>query len=350
MTDKVYRAAIIGLGFIGGGDQVAGDQIKQKVENLDGTHLDALSRNPQITLVAGCDLDPGRRERFGKRTSARNYSDWRKMLDKEQLDVVSIATTAQSHADLTVACAQRGIKAVYCEKPIANTVEDAARMIEACKNSGTLLVINHNRRFNPKYRHLRELITAGEIGDLTSVYLRWGSGRLGCVGTHLIDAARMITGREIIAVSGILDESEKPDCRGTDFHDPGCWGLFQMDGGLTGLINAGNQATGPPQLIIEGTLGKAITGKNTVNLEWFDGRVQIWPTGERLMTSMDRALSEIIALLDKLDKPENFSTPAIDALHTFEVIAGMHLSHANGGSRINLPLVGTERDQRVKCA
>ncbi|MCH8265804.1 MAG: Gfo/Idh/MocA family oxidoreductase [Proteobacteria bacterium] len=87
------------------------------------------------------------------------------------------------------------MKVVYCEKPIATSAEEAERMIEACEKSGTLLVINHNRRFNPKYRHLRALIDAGDLGDLTSVYLRWGSGRLGCVGTHLIDSARMLTGQ-----------------------------------------------------------------------------------------------------------------------------------------------------------
>ncbi|MCH8265803.1 MAG: Gfo/Idh/MocA family oxidoreductase [Proteobacteria bacterium] len=59
----------------------------------------------RIPLGAGCDLDSGRRERFGQRTSARNYSDWRKMLDKERLDIVSIATPATTHAELTIACA-----------------------------------------------------------------------------------------------------------------------------------------------------------------------------------------------------------------------------------------------------
>ncbi|MBT6154531.1 MAG: Gfo/Idh/MocA family oxidoreductase [Planctomycetaceae bacterium] len=347
MSNSEYRAAIIGLGFIGGGDQVAGDRIGQNVQNLDGTHLGTLTKSPRIRLVAGCDLDPGCRERFGQRTSARNYSDWEKMLDKEQLDIVSIATPATTHAELTIACAERNIKVVYCEKPIATTAEEAERMIAACEKSGTLLVINHNRRFNPKYRHLRALIAAGDLGDLTSVYLRWASGRIGCVGTHLIDAARMLTGREITAVAGMIDESEKPDCRGPEFYDPGGWGMFQMEGGLKGLINAGNRAMGPAQIVVEGTLGRADTGGNAVNLEWFDGRLQVWPAGERLVTSMDRALGEIVAWLDK---PGPFSTPAVGALRTFEVVAGMHLSHAEGGRWIELPLTGAARQARVKCA
>lgn len=347
MSNSEYRAAIIGLGFIGGGDQVSGDLIGQNVDNLDGTHFGTLSKHPRIRLVAGCDLDMGRRERFGQRASARNYADWQKMLDKERLDIVSIATPATMHAELTVACAEKGIKVVYCEKPIATSAAEGDRMLAACEKSGTLLVINHNRRFNPKYRHLRALIAAGDLGDLTSVYLRWATGRLGCVGTHLIDAAQMLTGREMTAVSGLIDESPIRDCRGPNFHDPGGWGVFQMEGGLKGVLNAPNQAKGPPEVVIEGTLGRAVTGRNAVNLEWFDGRLQVWPAGERMVTSMDRALSEIIAWLDE---KQDVSVSAAAALRTFETIAGLHVSHAAGGSWVELPLSDSARELRVKCA
>ena len=80
---------------------------------------------------------------------------------------------------MTIACAEQGVRAVYCEKPIATNVPDAERMVEACDKAGTLLVINHNRRFDSNYRRLRDLIASGGLGDLTSVSLQWGTGRLG---------------------------------------------------------------------------------------------------------------------------------------------------------------------------
>jgi hypothetical protein len=123
--------------------------------------------------------------------------------------------------------------------------------------------------------------------------------------------------------------------------------MFQMDGGLKGLINAGNRAKGPAQIVVEGTLGRAVTGGNAVNLEWFDGRLQVWPAGERFVTSMDRALGEIVAWLDE---PGPFSTPAVGALQSFEVVSGMHISHAEGGRWVDLPLTGSGRKARVKCA
>ena len=71
-----YRAGIIGLGFIGGADQVSGDALGQQVTELDGTHLFALQNHAEVELVAGSSRDEGRRGRFSERTGARTYANW----------------------------------------------------------------------------------------------------------------------------------------------------------------------------------------------------------------------------------------------------------------------------------
>ena len=71
----------MGLGFIGGADQVSGDALGQRVVDLDGTHFQALASHARINLVAGSSRDEGRRQRFAERSGARTYSDWRKMLE-----------------------------------------------------------------------------------------------------------------------------------------------------------------------------------------------------------------------------------------------------------------------------
>jgi predicted dehydrogenase len=344
MNQRTYRAGIIGLGFIGGGDQVSGDRIGQKVANLDGTHRETFSKNARVELVAGCDFDAGRRERFAQRTSARTYDDWRAMLETERPDIVGVATYSPSHAELTIGCAEAGVRAVYCEKPIASSLAEADAMIAACEQAGSLLVINHNRRFNPNYRRLRELIAAGELGELTSVSLRWSTGRLGCVGTHFFDAARMLTSRDIVAVSATLDLREKADCRGSEFHDPGGWGVLKMEGGLMTVVNAANYALGPGEVVIDGTLGRAIAGGDPIELKWHDGRHEVWPGTRREATSMDRALDEIIAWLDE---PSDFSTPAREALQCLEAIIGFHISHKANAAWIDLPLTGANRQYQV---
>ena len=165
---KQYKAGIIGLGFIGAADQVSGDVLGQQVENLDGTHIVGYESHPRVDVIAGSSRDPGRRERFAARTGAKTYELWRILLEKETFDIISVATYAPYHAEITVACAEAGVPAIYCEKPIATKLEDANRMVEACDKAGSLLVLNHQRRFNTNCRKLRDYIAAGEIGEMTS--------------------------------------------------------------------------------------------------------------------------------------------------------------------------------------
>ncbi len=127
----MHKAAVIGLGFIGAADQVSGDALGQQVVNLDGTHAQALAEHDQIELVAGSSRDEGRRTRFAERVNVKNtYADWREMLRREDLDIVSIATYTPWHAEIAIACAEAGIPAVIGEKHITTKVSDADRVIE----------------------------------------------------------------------------------------------------------------------------------------------------------------------------------------------------------------------------
>jgi predicted dehydrogenase len=340
MAQATYRAGIVGLGFIGGGDQVSGDRIGQQVANLDGHHREALSRNKRIELVAGCDVDAGRRERFAERTGARTYFDWQEMYEKEHLDLVSIATSAPGHAPLTAAAARRGIKAIYCEKPIAVSLNEADEMLSTCDAAGALLVVNHNRRFDTRYRRLRARIAEGALGELTGVSARWGAGRLGCTGTHFFDAIRMLTGREFRAVSATLDLTEKVDCRGPEFQDPGGWGVLRMGGDLMAVVNGANYAAGPARMTIEGTRGMAVIAGREIFLEWYNGNREPSPGREAGETSMDQAVREII---EWLDGRRPFPHDPWDAVHAFEAVVGFHASHRRNAAWTEFPLSGADR-------
>lgn len=344
MTNATYRAGIIGLGFIGGADQVSGDALGQRVVDLDGTHFAALSNHPRINLVAGSSRDPGRRERFAQRAGATTYAHWKEMLDKEALDIVSVATYAPVHAEPTIACAEQGVRAIYCEKPIATQLPDAERMIEACDEAGALLVLNHQRRFNLNHRRLREFIAADGLGDLTSGSLQWGSGRLGNVGTHMIDALLMLTGRKIEAVSATLDLAGKPDCRGPEFSDPGGWGVIRLQGGVMVTVDAGDYATVPGQITLNGTEGRATSDGSSITLEQWDGGQEQWDGADDSISGMDRAVSEIVTWLDD---GNDFPYPASEAVDTLEAIVGFHASHARNAAWTALPLSGADREREV---
>ncbi|MCZ6632143.1 MAG: Gfo/Idh/MocA family oxidoreductase [bacterium] len=341
MSDKTYRAAVIGLGMIGGADQVSGDALGQKVSGMDGTHTYAYQNHPRIDLIAGSSRDPGRRERYETRTGAKTYADWQDMIAQESLDIVSVATYTPVHAEITIACAEAGIPVIYCEKPAATTVPDAEHMLEACQSRDALLVFNHQRRFRQDHRKLRKHILADNLGELTSISLQWATGRLSNVGSHVIDALFMLTGRRVQAVSATLDLTGRPDCRGPEFRDPGCWGVMRMDNDLMVTVNAPDNAQSPFRTEINGSKGRAIVGASTVTLETWNGQTETWSPDDKTPSSMDRAADEIVAWLDNRTP---FPYDPEEAVHTLEAIVAFHASHARNAAWTDLPLSGTDRD------
>ena len=336
-----YRAGIIGLGFIGAGDQVSGDALGQRVEDLDGTHASSLAGHPQIELVAGSSRDQGRRDRFAQRTEARTYADWRELLEREELDIVSVATYANVHAEPTVACAEAGVRAVLCEKPIAQSVPDAERMVAACADAGALLVINHQRRFTSSFRKARAHLANGGLGELTSINAQWPTGRLGGVGSHVFDAIYHVTGRRIEAVSATLDLAGKPDARGPQFADPGCWGTMRLEGGLMATVDATDYGMAPWDVRVNGAQGRAFVGSGDVRLEYWDGRSEHWTNDDQVGTGMDVAVREIV---DWLDGESDFDYDPAETVQVLEAIAAFHASHAKNSAWVELPLTGADRE------
>jgi predicted dehydrogenase len=336
-----YRAGIIGLGFIGAGDQVSGDALGQRVEDLDGTHASSLAGHPRIELVAGSSRDQGRRDRFAQRTGARTYADWRELLEREELDIVSVATYANVHADPTVACAEAGVRAVLCEKPIAQSVPDAERMVAACADAGALLVVNHQRRFNSSFRRARAHLAAGGIGELTSINAQWPTGRLGGVGSHVLDTIYHVTGRRIEAVSATLDLAGKPDARGPQFADPGGWGTLRFEGGVMGTVDATDYGMAPWDVRVNGAEGRALVGSDDVTIEYWDGRTEHFTNDDQDGNGMDVAVREMVGWLDG---ESDFPYDPAETVQVLEAIAAFHVSHARNAAWVELPLTGADRE------
>ena len=345
MADTRYRAGIIGLGFIGGADQVSGDALGQQVANMDGTHAQAYAGNGRIDLVAGSSRDAGRRERFEQRNpGVTTYDDFNALLGGEQLDIVSVATYTPQHAEIVIACAAAGIPVIYCEKPIAPTLPEADAMVRACEDAGSLLVINHNRRFDPLYHEIRDRIAAGAIGELTSCAVQWPAGRLGNVGTHMFDAVCFLLGRKIVAVSGTLDQSQRPDCRGSDFTDPGGWGVLKLEDNLHCTVEAPDYGLLPPVIQVRGEQGNVTIEKTGATITFVDGREEACPRVDDGRNSMDRAVDQIVRFLDG---EARFPHAAADSVKTLETIAAFHASHARSAAWVELPLTGADRQIEV---
>ncbi len=169
MTDQpVYR-----VGVIGGGRQ--------------GTiHARAYHLHPRTELVAVADNDAENLELFCKRFDVHGYADYHEMLDKEGLDISAPVLPVKANPDAVVASAEAGVKAVFSEKPLAGSLVDADRMVEACASRGIPfaagLVVSSHPEYNKAYR----LAAEGAIGEVLRINLTDPNGQVGTHGLNLI--------------------------------------------------------------------------------------------------------------------------------------------------------------------
>ena len=150
--------------------------------------MNSILKIPGIRFKAVCDIwtafNQKRVSRLLKRYRHEHntYVDYEEMLAKEKdLDAVVIATPDFWHSRHTVASLEAGLH-VYCEKEMSNTLEGAKRMAEAAKKTGKLLQIGHQRRSNPKYRHVYDKIIteAKMLGKITCINGQWNRSKAAC--------------------------------------------------------------------------------------------------------------------------------------------------------------------------
>jgi predicted dehydrogenase len=153
---------------------------------------------------------------------ARWTTDWRAVIEDPQVDIVDITTPNHLHAEMAIASAEAG-KHVYCEKPLANNSADAARIVAAVEKAGVTSIVGFNYLKNPAQAFARQLIQAGELGEITlfrgafdqdflanaEIPFSWrldralaGTGALGDLGSHTIGFAHFLVG-EIAEVCGM---------------------------------------------------------------------------------------------------------------------------------------------------
>lgn len=168
---------------------------------------------PVLVAISGRSEDAVKEaaKRYGY---ASYYTDWKKMLKDDRVQLFDNSGPNDAHAEPCIAAARAG-KHILCEKPLARTTKEAAKMLEAVEKAGVVHMVAHNYRFVPAIRLAREIIESGQLGELyhfRAVYLQewimdpnfqfvWrldknvaGSGALGDLGSHIVDLARFLVG------------------------------------------------------------------------------------------------------------------------------------------------------------
>lgn len=186
---------------------------------VQSVHLNILARLPEVRVVAFADPDIGRLDAARRRIPAAvACADYGELVERADVDAVLICGPNGMHAAAALAALERG-KHVYLEKPIATTLEDGRRIVDAWRRAGVVGMVGFNYRFNPLYSAARRHLESGRIGRLVgarSVFAtvakelpKWrrsrqsGGGVLLDLASHHVDLMRFLLGREVIQVSAI---------------------------------------------------------------------------------------------------------------------------------------------------
>jgi predicted dehydrogenase len=128
-------------------------------------HLPALRRTTAAMIVGGFDLSAERRAHWEKQTGSPAYASIEELLERSKPDVVIVATPPDVHVEPCLKAIQAGCH-VFCEKPLAQTVEEADRIIDAAESRGRVVAVNHEFREHPIYRAVRDEVASGRHGRL----------------------------------------------------------------------------------------------------------------------------------------------------------------------------------------
>jgi predicted dehydrogenase len=254
------NVAMIGYAFMGKAHSNAWRQVRAFFD----TRLE-----PRMKVVCG-------RNRENVEAAAQRYgwdeaaTDWHEVVTRPDIDIVDICTPGDSHAEIAIAAAEAG-KVVFCEKPLANDIADADRMLAAVEKHNVINMVCHNYRRAPAVSYAKQLIDAGEIGKIRhyrGTYLQdwivdpqfplvWrlqkdvaGSGALGDIASHSIDLARYLVG-EIAEVCGMLETfiterplPDDPSKTGRVTVDDATAALLRFTDGAIGTVEATRMAPG----------------------------------------------------------------------------------------------------------
>ena len=336
-----YRAGVIGVGL----RKLPDGKVRQGIAYQHGPAYEKLANT---TLVALCDLSTEALEAYAARfaPTAGLFTDYRAMLAEAELDVLSICAWPALHGEMVIAAAEAGVKAIHCEKPMAPTWGEAKRMAAVCAERGVQLTFDHQRRFNGPFRKAKELLAAGEIGQLLRIegqcpnLMDWG--------THWFDMFFFYNDDQPAEwVLGQIDKRTDKEVFHLAMDDQGIsW--FGFANGVQATLYTGQYADqrGAQNRLI-GSAGVIEVGAaDGVNVRLMNATSQGWkvieaPDGLHGGSGFEGALADVVACLESGREPE---LAARKTLQSTEVIFATYESSRRRG-RVDLPL--TQEDSAL---
>lgn len=331
------RAALIGLGRMG------------------LRHLQVM-RELGLELAGASDIGAQARanaEQAGVSASLL-YDNPATMIAQLEPQCVVIATTAPSHCDLVCAAARSGAGAILCEKPMAVSLHECDRMIEACQASGTRLAVNHQMRFMEQYTLPKAIVSSPAFGGLSSVTVVAGNFGMAMNGSHYIEMFRFMSGERPARVTAWLSDETLANPRGAQFEDRAGCVRIETASGKRFYLDCGTQQGHGMFVSYCGPYGRLdvdeLAGHTRLVVRKEEHRNlpttrygMPWETTERGIVPAD-AVAPTRAVMAALLSGEDYPDGEIGRL-VLEVLVASYVSHERGSITIDLEQTGLPRER-----
>jgi predicted dehydrogenase len=267
------------------------------------------------------------------------FTDAAEMLRALRPECVVIATTAPTHCEYTVLAAELGARFILCEKPMATSLAECNRMIEACRKAEARLAINHQMRFMEQYTEVKRLVESEEFGGLASASVVAGNFGLAMNGTHYFEMFRFLTGETPAEVSAWFSAGVVPNPRGAEFEDRAGSVRAVTPSGKRFYLEAGDDQGHGVRVVYAGRYGQLVVDElvGTMYLSVREPEHRVQPTTRYGMPWKDSTLAiqpaDVIAptraVLDALLAGDDYPTGE-DGRSAVATLVAAYLSHERG--------------------
>jgi predicted dehydrogenase len=340
---------LVGLGWI------AANPLGAASDPLNGTdiprsHASALAEIADVRVVGVCDMAPAPRDGFLSTWSARwpgvkAYPDHATLLEEQAIDVLTIATPDHLHTKIVLHAVAKGVRGIFCEKPFTTDVGEADAIIAAASARGTVISVDHTRRWYPEFRFARRLLQEGRCGKVSQVFVHNGGERamLFRNTSHFIDVACFFAEADPTWVVAELEPGFESygtayagDGGRSPARDPGANIYIGFANGVRAWISDWKSDLRDMSFTVVGSAGKIVIGSDglTLTSAGDNGAMRtehLAPKGS--ISGIEAALRELIAAV-RGGSP--VSSSATEARKTVAILDAVLRSQAGGNVRVTV--------------
>jgi len=346
---KKYNIALIGCGRIG--FLLEDDPLRNK----PCTHYGGLTA-AGLSVSCAADTNAERLSAFAKKAALpleNVFANHEELFSSAAPDAVIIATWTPSHNEIAIDAVKNGSRCVVLEKPVSHSLKETRKLLEECKKNNAKLIVNHERRFDSRYRKVKTMIENGLLGEIRTINARIltgpyrgggnpleGGGPLLHDGTHLVDICRFFLG-DIDTVRGEFRRFGRKN----GYEDmAAAW--LKTAGGADIFIEAGGGcAYFVFELEIFGTRGKVLIGngyekfyknaKSALYINFNDLKETAFPKFKKdnCFTNLYREVKDILD-----GKDIALTSSGTDGYKALEIVHAIYYSAYKNGKTIRLPV------------